>query len=89
MTTTNIVTGHEVEIAELEAMRQSASFRANCIAGAKANLEEATATLVAAASGTLQPAPSIFGKDLTVAEQVSMARQQIATALDILARYGA
>ncbi len=95
MTNANIITGHEVEIAEIERQKASPEFRALIIKKSGEALAGYGETLRLAALGQLTAAPeNVFGECQSVADQVADAEVFIARHVDILvvvmgAEYGA
>lgn len=82
----NIITGHEVEITELEKQAASPQYRALCIKLAGEGLAECSETLRLAALGRLAPIEcNIFGESESPSAQVSMAELQIERHLASLA----
>lgn len=83
----NIITGHEVEMAELEKQAASPEHRALTIKMAGEGLAEAGETLRLAALGQLTPIDSnIFGESESVEDQVAMAELAIERHLASLAK---
>jgi hypothetical protein len=79
---------HQDEVAAIEALENTAHYRAACIKNAAAALVEYSETLRLAALGQLTIGESdIFGGAQSVEEQVSDANIFIKRNIEILARY--
>ncbi len=88
MTSQQIITGHEAEIAALSEAEKSPEFRALCIKMAGEGLAEAGETLRLAALGQLGPvSENIFGEAETVEQQVSAAELAIERHIASLAKF--
>jgi hypothetical protein len=85
MTAQNIITGHEVEMAELERQAASPERRALIIKLAGEGLAECGETLRLAALGQLTPiTENIFGESESVEDQVANAELAIGRHLESL-----
>lgn len=83
----NIITGHEVEVAELEKQAASPERRALTIKMSGESLAGYGETLRLAALGLLNPVKrNIFGEPESVADQVQAAEMMIKRHLEILIR---
>jgi hypothetical protein len=81
-----IITGHEIEITELQKQSASAETRALSIKLSGEGLAACGETLRLASLGLLEPVESIFGGTLSVADQVETAEIMVERHMGVLAK---
>jgi hypothetical protein len=81
-----IITGHEIEIAELEKQAASAENRALSIKLSGEGLAACGEILRLASLGLLEPVESIFGGTVSAADQVATAGIMVERHMGVLAK---
>lgn len=84
--TTKIITGHEVEVAEVESQKSTPEFRISVLRNVSEMISGAANTLAAYEAGTLEPTDSIFGA-YSVEQQVYDAELTLSRAAEILPKH--